>query len=131
MKKFLVTIEFRYKRIPSSDIYSEHTSKTVTIGVFDSFDEACIHGNKELEALEARFNLHRYPSGEYAKKARFSANGGCFGSKVKLVTNLAYLNTPFSFFAKITELKHENVDSCVDKILDEVKEYRKNIKRKD
>ncbi len=127
MKKHLVTIEYRYKRIPKSDIDCEHTSKTITIGVFDGFHEACIHGNDALEALEARFSLHRYPSGKYAKKERFSLNGGCFGSKVSLVTNLAYLKTPFNFFAKITELIHEDIDSCVDGILDEVKEYRKKI----
>lgn len=125
MENFLVTIEFRYKRVPPSDIYSEHTSKTITIGVFDTFDEACINGNKALEALEARFALHRYPSGECAKKDRFSLHGGPFRSKVNLVTNGAYLKTPFAFYAKITELNYEDVEVCVDGILDEIKEYRK------
>lgn len=82
MEKFLLTIEFRYKEVPKSDIFSAHKSKTITIGVFDDFDTACIEGNKLLVNLESKFPLHVFPNGRgVAKKERFSKNGGCFGSK--------------------------------------------------
>lgn len=125
MEKHLVTIEFRYKEIPKSDIYSEHKSKKVTIGVFDDFEEACEIGNLLLKTLESKFDLHVFPNGKgTAKRERFSKNGGCFGSKKNLITNLAYLKTPFEFYAKITTLKFDSIAETIDGVVDSVKKYR-------
>ena len=122
MKKYLVTIEYRYtsKRTYESG-GNMHLNKTITIGVFDDFDTACVEGNKALEVLESKFSIHTYPDGRTAKKERFSKNGGCFGSKNTLVTDLAYLKTPFSFFAKITTLNFESVEDSVNEVLNDLK----------
>jgi hypothetical protein len=127
MEKFLLTIEFRYKEIPKSDIFSEHKSKIITIGVFDDVDNACLEGNKLMENLEGKFPLHVFPNGKgSAKKERFSKNGGCFGSKNNLITNLAYLKTPFEFYAKIETLKMEDIEETIEGVVDSIKKYREH-----
>lgn len=122
MKKYLVTIEFRYtsKREYShgSNMYIE---KPITIGVFDDFDAACIEGNKALEVLESKFKMHTFPQGNEAKKERFGKNGGCFGSPNTLITNLAYLKTPFAFFAKIETLHYEDTAQTIEDVLKDLK----------
>ena len=122
MKKYLITIEYRYTSKRTYESGNNITSnKTITIGIFDDFDTACIEGNKALEVLESKFNIHTYPDGRTAIKERFSKNGGCFGSKNTLVTDLAYLKTPFSFFAKITTLNFESVEDSVNEVLNDLK----------
>ncbi len=129
MKKYLVTIEFRYKTAPKFEGDITSKNKTITIGIYDEFDEACIVGNNLLEILEKRFELHTFPNGTKASRERFSVNGGCFGSKNTLVSNLAYLRTPFSFYAKITTLKINPIESEIDNVLQSIKNY--NIFLKD
>lgn len=124
MEKYLLTIEFRYSCAPEFEGDSTSKNKTVTIGVYDNFDDACISGNNILENLESKFSIHKFPDGREAKKNRFSKNGGSFGSKNKLVTNLAYLKTPFEFYASITTLKYDSIDNSIDEVLESVKRYR-------
>lgn len=114
MEKYLVAVEFRY-----SDEYDGETtsrSKKVTIGVYDDFDEACREGNKFLVKMESRYKLHVFPNRGEAPKERFSKNGGAFGSKKDLITNMAYLKTPFQFFAKITTLNYDSIDKVIDDV---------------
>lgn len=127
MEKFLLTIEFRYKEIPKSDIFSGHESKTTTIGVFDDFDAAADEGNKLLSNLESKFPLHVFPNGKgVAKKERFSKNGGGFGSEKNLITDLAYLKTPFEFYAKIETLKMDDIEETIEGVVDSIKKYREH-----
>jgi hypothetical protein len=107
--KQLLTVEFRY-----NDKENNQICKTITIGVYDTLNEAIVEGNKQLELLESKFSLHKFPNGKEANKNRFSLNGGCYGSKKTLVTNLAYLKTPFDFFFKITELKYSNILDVIE-----------------
>ena len=51
-------------------------NKMITIGVYDTFDDACKNGNNLLEVLESKFELHQYPDGTKASKERFSKNLG-------------------------------------------------------
>jgi len=121
--KYLVTLEFRYSDVPVGEWDGECKIKKITIGIFDDFDRACIAGNKVLEMFEARFPLNP----NYNVKERFSKNGGCFGFRKTLITNLGYLTTPFAFFAKITDLKIRDVDESIDEVLDagiRCKKYR-------
>ena len=99
-------------------------SKKVTIGVYNDFDEACLNGNDLLQILEGKFELHQFPDGRKSSKERFSKNGGCFGSKKSLITNLAYLRTPFKFYAKIDTLKHDPINEAINDVLDSVKRYK-------
>lgn len=124
MEKYLVTIEFRYSDAPNHPDDMTSKNKMVTIGVYDSFDDACLNGNTILENLESKFAIHVFPNGSEAKRDRFSKPGGCFGSKNTLVTNLAYLKTPFEFYAKITTLKYDSIDESIDDVVNSVKRYR-------
>jgi len=123
MTKELVTIEFRFRDKPKGEWDSGHPSKTITIGVFDTFEEAIIEGNKVLETLEKHFKIHVYPNKSEARRERFSKNGGCFGSARRLVTDLAYLQTPFNFFAKIEKLTYNDVEETINEVLEANKRY--------
>ncbi|GEM_PF-1132037 len=127
METYLLTIEFRYADAPNAKLDSTVRDKIITIGTYDDFELACIHGNKALETLESRFELHRFPDGSLAEKYRFSTNGGCFGGKNNLVTNLAYLKTPFHFYAKITTQKHGDINETVDEVLASLKRHKQYL----
>jgi hypothetical protein len=124
MEKYLLTIEFRYEDAPRHEDDYTSRNKKVTIGVYDDFTTACIEGNKLMEGLESRFDLHVFPSGIKATKERFSKNGGCFGGKHDLITDMAYLKTPFRFFAKITALKYGDINDIIDDIVSSSRRYR-------
>tara|TARA_R110000765_G_scaffold5492_2_gene17214 strand:+ start:526 stop:924 length:399 start_codon:yes stop_codon:yes gene_type:complete len=129
MEKFLVTIEFRYNDVLRHKKGWTQKTKKVTIGVYDNFDDACKEGNKLMENLESKFDLHIFPNGKgTAKRERFSRNDGCFGSKKNLITNLAYLKTPFQFFANITTLKYDVIDNVIEEVTDSVKSYKEFTK---
>ena len=130
MQKYLVQIEFRYLDVPKNEMLSTNKNKFVTIGVYDTFEQACENGNKLLETLESKFELHTFPSGVKATKERFSLNGGAYRSKKDLITNSAYLKTPFSFFAKITTLNYLDIDETINEVLEagqRYKEYKLNL----
>lgn len=124
MEKYLVRIEFRYSDAPETEYGSTSKTKMVTIGVYDTFEDACQNGNNLLEVLESKFELHKFPDGRKASKKRFSKNGGCFGSKNTLVTNLAYLKTPFEFYANIETLKYSPIDGVIEDVVSASKRYR-------
>lgn len=122
MEKYLVTIEFRYNDAPKyNGEHPEYISKTITLGVFDTRDEANLSGNKALEIFEKHFKLN--PNYNY-KKERFSNNGGCFGNPNDLITDLGYLQTPFSFFAKITPLKYNDVEQTIIDVIEATNMYK-------
>ena len=122
MTKELLTIEFRYKDVPKGEYDSEHKSKTITIGVFDTFEEAIVEGNKAMEVFEDYFKLNPH----YNTKERFSKNGGCFGYPKRIITALGYLHTPFEFYAKIEELKYDDVDKTIIEVLKSVDRYKEH-----
>jgi len=124
MEKYHVNIEFRYedKKFDRDD--TDYVSKEITIGVFDTIEEANEKGNKMLELLESRFELHVFPGGRKAPKERFSKNGGCFGTAKSLITDMAYLKTPFKFFARVQKLKYDNLDESITEAVDAMKRYR-------
>lgn len=121
MTKELLTIEFRYHDVPKGDFDGGHRSKTITIGVFDTLEEAIVEGNKAMEIFEKHFKLNPH----WNKKERFSKNGGCFGYPHRLITALAYLQTPFEFYAKIEQLKYNDVDETIAEVLEAGKRYKK------
>ena len=120
MTQELVTIEFRYRDKPTGDYDGGYRSKTITIGVYDTFDEAVLEGNKVLEILESKYPLNPH----YNRKDRFSKNGGCFGYPKRLITNLAYLRTPFEFYAKIETLNYWDVEQTISETLEAITRYQ-------
>lgn len=125
MEKYLVRIEFRYSDAPETEYGWHDKNKVVTIGIYDTFEDACKSGNNLLGVLESKFELHQFPDGRKASKERFSKNGGSFGSKKNLVTNLAYLKTPFDFYAKIETLEYSPIDKVIEDVVSASKRYMK------
>ena len=123
MKKYLVKIEFRYSDAPKTEDESTSKNKIITIGIYDTFEDACQNGNNLLEVLESKFELHQSPGCRKTSKERFSKNGGCFGSKKTLVANLAYLKTPFEFYATIETLKYSPIDEAIESVVSASKRY--------
>lgn len=122
MEKYLVTIEFRYNDAPKYESESPQSfCKTITLGVYDNRDEANNCGNKCLEVLESKFKLNP----NYNKKERFSNTGGCFGYPKDLITDLAYLVTPFSFFVKITKLVYYDLNEIIKEVTEASLRYNK------
>lgn len=118
--KYHVSIEFRYNDSPVGEFDSTCKNKTLTIGIFDSQEEAIDQGNRTLEFLEARFDLNV----NYNQKRRFSKTGGCFGQSLTLITNLGYLQTPFEFYASITKLEYSENKETINEVLDNILQAR-------
>lgn len=127
MEKFLLTIRFQYDDEPDS-IDSTCREKTITLGVFDTRDEANIEGNKALEIFEKHFSLNPYWKGRIE---RFSNKGGCFGYPSDLVSQ-SYLNkVPFTFYAEIEKLIYKDVEETILEVLDARKRFVKFKKNED
>ena len=129
MKKYLLTIEFRYSDAPKFEDDMTSHNKKATIGVFDNYDTAAIEGNKALEVFEKYYKPHTFPNGSTATKERFSKNGGCFGSAKNLISPLAYLKTNFDFYAKIETLNYFNLEEIIKEVNECTKRYS-DYKRK-
>jgi hypothetical protein len=124
-EQYWVNIEFRYTDL--EDIKYRHSlgdtkcvSKTITIGVFDTIEEAYEKGNAALEKFEKRFKFNPH----YNRKERFSKNGGPFGTPEHLITNTTWIQTPFQLFAKIEKLKYEPVEDAIDEALAGIARYK-------
>ena len=109
----MVDVEFRYNGKPDK-IGCTTYSKTLTIGIYDTFDDAIDNGNKFLERLELVFIL-------IGEKERFGKTNGPFRSKTTLISNLGYLKTPFAFYAQITTLNFADDGEFIAGILSEIK----------
>ena len=120
MEKYLVNIEFRYSDRPKGEHDCSSKSKEITIGIYDDFNEACINGNKILKLLESKYKLNP----NWNKKERFSKNGGISGTKNILVSNLGYLQTPFTFFARIETLKYDDIEESITDVLKAIERYK-------
>jgi hypothetical protein len=122
MKKYLVTIDFKYTiKAKNEDDTDRYKTKKITVGIFEDFDLAISQGNEVLKILENHFKIHKFPNGTDASKERFGKNSGCFGYPKTLVTNLAYLKTPFAFYANIETLNCENVEETILSVLEDLK----------
>ena len=117
MIKYLLTIEFRYCDAPKYEDDGSGRIKKITIGIYDSFSEACASGNNLMENLESKFDLHVFPDGRVATKHRFN-------EQRDLITNLAYLKVGFSFYAKIQKLHLDSVDDAINNVVNSVNSYR-------
>jgi hypothetical protein len=107
MKKELLTIEFRYHVKLKNENSLEYRNKTITIGIFDSIEDAIIEGNKAIDVLSKRFEV-RYDD-------RFKLNH-LFGYPKKLVTNTCYPTKGIEYFAKITSLEFNDLNTVLDEI---------------
>lgn len=104
-KKELLTVEFRYNDKPADLDHCEYKSRTITIGVFDTLEEAIDMGNHTLDILSKVF--------EVRSDDKFKLNH-LFGSPNRLVTNTCYSTREVQYFAKITLLKFDDLKETVN-----------------
>lgn len=126
MKKELLTIEFRYLDAPDGVWDCENKNKKITIGIFDTLDEAIQVGNKALQELSKQF--------EVRSDDKFSLNGNCVGGPQKLVTNCCYPTNHVEYFAQITTLDFADLLTTIQMTFEAVeryKQYRKKLDEED
>ncbi len=103
MTKELLTIEFRYHDKPKNG-FGEFPSKTITIGVFDTLADAIKEGNLTIDILSKTFEVRQ--DDVFTEK-------GLFGRAKKLVTNACYPTKGIQYFAKITTLRFDSLESTI------------------
>ena len=113
MTKELLTIEFRYHEVPKSEYSCEYVSKTITIGVYDTLEEAVKEGNKVLKELSSKFKI----------RDTFGVHNGVFGSANRLVCD-CFRGCP-EVFCKITQLKCDDICKVMDEVFESEEKYRK------
>lgn len=115
MEKYLLTFEIRPHLLFSCN------NKIVNLGMYDTYEEACSAGNKFLELMENKFPLHVFPNNRNTRKERFGYyNLGGNRYKYNIVSNVAYLQTPFTFYAKIETINFvelSEISSIIDATL--------------
>lgn len=114
MEKFLLRVELRYYNVPKTEYHPAHNCEYTTIGIYDSFKEACIAGNEVLNNIIKKYNLKTYDG--------FSEHGGPFGNRNTLETNCCS-NDPITYYAEITTLKFRDLNERVEHALKAQKEY--------
>lgn len=115
MQKELLTIEFRYYDQPEDVTNCVCRSKTITIGVFDTLEEAIEEGNKALEILSKHFQVR--------PNDKFQFNY-LFGAPLRLVTNCCYPTNGIQYFAKITPLKFDDLSDTIKETFDAYERYK-------
>lgn len=107
--KELLTVEFRYNNyVPHNDFETGYKTKTITLGVFDTLEEAITEGNKALEVLSKSFNI----------KERFKLRG-LFGRPDRLVTD-----SKMGLFAKIEQLRFNDLSETVTEVFAALERYK-------
>lgn len=119
MKKELLTVEFRYRDKPKGDWDSTCKTTTITIGLYDTLEEAVAEGNKVLEVLAQTFQVRADDA--------FSMKG-LMGSPMRLVTNTCYPTNGVQYFAKITPLKYGGLVDMVTETFTAMDRYKQHLK---
>lgn len=113
MQKELLTIKFCYHDEPNS-IGNVYREKEITIGIFDTLEEAIEEGNRILEILQKYF--------EVRPDDRFSKNF-LFGNPCRLVSNTCYQTKGISYFAKIEPLKFDDLLKTIGETFEAAERY--------
>ena len=110
-QKELLTIEFRYHDQPEDVTNSVCRNKTITIGIFDTLEEAIEKGNKALEILSKHFQVR--------PDDKFQLHYLC-----RLVTNCCYPTNGIQYFAKITPLRFDDLSNTIKETFDAYERYK-------
>ena len=101
---YIAQVEFRYtEETSTSTLYK---ISNYTIGIYKHKSEAIIEANKILEQLELRYSLN--PNGD--KKERFKKDS------FNIISNLSYIDTPFSFYISIKPLITLDIKKTLDRL---------------
>ncbi|NDV83002.1 hypothetical protein [Bacteroides sp. 51] len=114
-QKELLTIEFRYHGQPEDVTNSVCRNKTITIGIFETLEEAIEKGNKALEILSKHFQVR--------SDDKFQLHY-LFGNPCRLVTNCCYPTNGIQYFAKITPLRFDDLSNTIKETFDEYGRYK-------
>jgi hypothetical protein len=116
MKKYLLTVEFRYHDKPKGEWDSEYQSKKLTIGIYDTISEAMVEGNTAIGFLSKHFQVRpddkfqeNFLMGKYPKT---------------LVTNCCYSTDRIQYFANIDTLHFDNIQQMVTEAFTAYERYR-------
>lgn len=123
MKKELLKIELRYQDEPNGEHDSETRSKTITIGIYDTLEEAVEEGNKTMKVLSEYFDVR--------VEDRFAVRG-LFGRPDRLVSNCCYTTKGVVYFANITTLNFDDISEAITeafKARDRYKRYKESEDR--
>ncbi|PXV62348.1 hypothetical protein CLV62_12036 [Dysgonomonas alginatilytica] len=115
MKKELLTIEFRYNDKPKNPDFSGYTTKTITIGIFDTLDEAIKAGNEAVKELAKSFEVRQDDKFQLIYLD---------GYPNRLVSNCCYSGQKATFYAKIKTLDFCDLPSTVSDILEANERYK-------
>jgi len=105
MNKELLTIEFRYNSRVNGD--DKCITKTITIGIYNTIDDAVAAGNNVLEQMSDTFEIRP------GDKFRVS---GLFGFPDRLVSNSCYPTKGVVYYAKITPLSFKDINDVINTI---------------
>lgn len=120
--KRLVTIELRYEDRPVNEDVGGYTTRTITIGIYDTLDEAIEQGNKAIEILSKYFEVR---SDDYFDK------NALFGMPRILVSNCCYRTQQIAYFAKITPLHFNDLEVAIKEAFAARERYVQYLKEKD
>ena len=115
MTKELLTVEFRYHDKPISEYDVDRRTKTITVGIFDTLEEAISEGNRILDVLSESF--------EVRSDDRFQLHY-LLGFPKRLVTNTCYPTKGIEYFAKIEKLRFDNLSEVINEVFDAYKKYK-------
>ena len=113
--KELLTIEFRYMDKPKSEYFSGHETKRITIGIYDTLEEAIEEGNKVINTLSKTFEVRH----DDKFKLKY-----LFGYPDRLVTNTCYPTNKIQYFAKITKLSFDNLEDTINEAFKAGERYK-------
>lgn len=108
MQKELLTVEFRY----NDKLENRFTTKTITIGCYDSLEQAIDKGNEVLSSIISK-------KFEVRSNDKFKLKD-TFGIPMRLVTNCCYPTNAngIQYFAKITQLKYDSLNDTINEVFD-------------
>lgn len=109
MNKEILQVEFRYDVIPNAEYHSTHDIRKVTIGIYDTLEEAVIEGNKVIDKLKDKFKL----------TDRLSTKG--------LIPNriVCKFNRGVQVFVIVETLKFDDVEEVMNMAFESQKKYDK------
>ena len=113
MSQYLLTIEFIYSDEANSYDSTDRVEKN-TVGVYWTIEEALKGADSICEALESRFPLNE----NYNTKQRLN-------KRLRLMSNLGYIRTPFDFYLKIETLTYKPIDKAIEDVIGAQERYIK------
>lgn len=113
--KELLQIEFRYNDKPKGEYDGGTRTKTVTIGIYDTLEEAITEGNKALAILANSFEVRH---DDVFKSHHL------FGHPKRLVTNTCYPTNGIQYFASIRQLTFDDLRQTVIETFQAFGRYR-------